>query len=171
MAHGARGIVIVPDGAPWTGNTADRVFGTGNVTYILDRFHVLETLRTAVRAMEPDPAEGERRHGRLESLIRAGRTGPVIRELSRHAERHEEVAKCVGHFRGNLHRMRYGDCRAKGMPVGSGVIEGGCRSVICGRMKKGGARWSMKGANSIMALRCRSLNNRMTDLFDWRRAA
>lgn len=52
---------------------ADRVFGTGNVTHILDPLHVLETLRAAVRAMEPDPAEEERRHGRLKSLIRAAR--------------------------------------------------------------------------------------------------
>ncbi|MCY4242510.1 MAG: hypothetical protein OXD36_12290 [Rhodobacter sp.] len=169
MAHGARGIVIVSDGAPWTGNTADRVFGTGNVTYIPDRFHVPETLRAAVRSMEP--AEGERRHGRLKFPVRAGRAGPVIQELSRHARHHGEVAKRVGYFRGNIHGMRYGECQARGMPVGSGVIEGGCKSVIRGRMKKGGARWSMKGANSIMALRCRSLNNRMTDLFDWRRAA
>ena len=119
--------------------------------------------------MEPDPAEEERRCERLKSLVKTGEVEPVIRELSRHAKRHEEVAKCVGHFRKNLHRMRYGDCRAKGMPVGSGVIEGGCKSVICGRMKKGGARWSMQGANNIMALRCCSLNNQMTDLFDRRR--
>ena len=170
-AHDAREIVIVSDGAPWIENTADRVFGTGNVNCILDQFHVLETLRAAVRAMEPDPAEEERRCERLKSLIKTGEVEPVIRELSRHATRHEEVAKCVGHFRSNLHRMRYGDCRAKGMPVGSGVIEGGCKSVTCGRMKKGGARRSMEGANNIMALRCCSLNNRMTDLFDWRRAA
>ena len=170
-AHDAREVVIVSDGAPWIENTADRVFGTGNVTYILDQFHVLETLRAAVRAMEPDPAEEERRYERLKQLVKAGEVEPVVRELSRHAKRHEEVAKCVGYFRKNLHRMRYGDCRAKGMPVGSGVIEGGCKSVICGRMKKGGARWSMTGANNIMALRCCSLKNQMTDLFDWRRAA
>ncbi|MYA89009.1 MAG: hypothetical protein F4X97_11280 [Boseongicola sp. SB0662_bin_57] len=170
-AHGAREIVIVSDGAAWIENTADRVFGHGNVTYILDQFHVPETQRAAVRAMEPDPAEEERRYERLNSLVKVGTVEPVIQELSRHARRHEEVAKCVGYFRGNIHRMRYGECQARGMPVGSGVIEGGCKSVICGRMKKGGARWSMKGANSIMALRCRSLNNRMTDLFDWRRAA
>ena len=170
-AHDAREIVIVSDGAPWIENTADRVFGRGNVTYILDQFHVLETLRAAVRAMEPDPAAEERRYERLKSLVKAGEVEPVIRELSRHATWHEEVSKCVGYFRNNLHRMRYDECRAKGMPVGSGVIEGGCKSVICGRMKKGGARWSLDGANSIMALRCCSLNNQMTDFFEWRRAA
>ena len=95
----------------------------------------------------------------------------MIRELSPYAAVHDAVAKCVGYFRNNIHRMRYDEYRAKGMPVGSGVIEGGCKSVICGRMKKSGARWSLTGANNIMALRCCSLNNQMTDLFDWRRAA
>ena len=98
--------MIVSDGAPWIENTADRVFGRGNVTYILDQFHVLETLRAAVRAMEQDPAEEERRYERLKQLVKAGEVEPVILELSRHAKRHEEVAKCVGYFRKNLHRMR-----------------------------------------------------------------
>ncbi len=40
--------MVVSDGAPWIENTADRVFGRGRVTYILDQFHVLETLRAAV---------------------------------------------------------------------------------------------------------------------------
>ena len=62
--------MIVSDGAPWIENTADRVFGTGNVNCILDQFHVLETLRAAVRAMEPDPAEEERRCERLKSLVK-----------------------------------------------------------------------------------------------------
>ena len=36
-AHDAREVVIVSDGAPWIENTADRVFGTGNVNCILDQ--------------------------------------------------------------------------------------------------------------------------------------
>ena len=169
-AHDAAEVVIVSDGAAWTGNTAERVFGSGGVTCTLDQFHALEYLRDAVRSMEPDPAEEKRTCERLKPLVKADRIKQVIREPSRRTDRHAEVAKCVGYFRRNLHRMSYSECRAKGMPVGSGVIEGGCRSVVCGRMKKGGARWSLKGANSIMALRCCSLNSRMTELFDWRRA-
>ena len=170
-AHDAREIVIVSDASAWIENTADKVFGSGEVTWILDQFHALEYLHDAVRAIETDPVAEECLYERLKSLLKAGKVEPVIRELSPYAAVHDAVAKCVGYFRNNIHRMRYDEYRAKGMPVGSGVIEGGCKSVICGRMKKSGARWSLTGANNIMALRCCSLNNQMTDLFDWRRAA
>ena len=167
----ARRIVIVSDGAPWIENTADRVFGRRNPTYILDQFRSLEHLRAAVRAMEPDPAQDVRRRERLTSLILAGKVEPVIREASRHAKRHEEVSKRVGYFRGDLHRLHHGECRAKGMPVGSGAIEGVCKSVICGRMKLGSDRWLLDGVDNTMALKCCSLNNQVTDVLEWRRAA
>ena len=35
---------------------------------------------------------------------------------------------------------------------------------------KGGVRWLVDGANSMMALRCCSLHNQMTDFVDWQRA-
>ena len=139
-AHDAREIVIVSDASAWIENTADKVFGGGKVTWILDQFHALEYLHDAVRAIETDPVAEECLYERLKALLKAGKVEPVIRELSPYAAVHDAVAKCIGYFRNN--RMRYDEYRAKGMPVGSGVIEGGCKSVICGRMKKSGARWS-----------------------------
>ncbi len=140
-AHDAREIVIVSDASAWIENTADKVFGSGKVTWTLDRFQALEYQHDAVRAIETDPVAEERLYERLKALLKAGKVEPVIRELSPYAAVHDAVAKCVGYFRNNLHRMRYDEYRAKGMPVGSGVIEGGCKSVICGRMKKSGAHW------------------------------
>ncbi|MCY3877044.1 MAG: ISKra4 family transposase [Rhodobacteraceae bacterium] len=164
-AHDAREIVIVSDASAWIENTADKVFGSGEVTWILDRFHALEYLHDAVRAIETDPVAEERLYERLKALLKAGKVEPVIRELLPYAALHDAVAKCVGYFRNNLHKMRYDEYRAKSMPVGLGVIEGGCKSVICGRMKKSGARWSLTGANNIMALRCCSTWTRCMCLF------
>src|SRR5439155_21693421 len=44
--------------------------------------------------------------------------------------------------------------------VGSGVIEAGCKTVIASRFKRSGMFWSLRGANSILALRCSYLNAR-----------
>jgi len=57
------------------------------------------------------------------------------------------------------------------MPAGFGTIEGGFRSVIRRRMKKGGTRWSLDGASNLMSLRHCRQNDRMTDMFEWRHAA
>jgi len=57
------------------------------------------------------------------------------------------------------------------VPDGSGVIEGGYRAIVADRLKKCGSRWSVDGANGVMAIRCLAMNGQTTDFFDWRKAA
>ena len=52
-----------------------------------------------------------------------------------------------------------------GRLVGSGVIEAGCRTVIGKRLKQSGMRWSVRGANAIIALRCCILSGRFEDFW------
>jgi hypothetical protein len=49
--------------------------------------------------------------------------------------------------------------------MGSGVVEAGCRTVIGERLKQSGMRWSVRGANAIMALRCCILSGRFEDFW------
>jgi hypothetical protein len=39
------------------------------------------------------------------------------------------------------------------VPIATGVIEGACRHLIKDRLEKTGARWSLKGAESVLKLR------------------
>jgi hypothetical protein len=50
--------------------------------------------------------------------------------------------------------------------AGSGVIEAGCETVIASRFKRSGMFWTVRGANAILALRCRHLNGRFEDYWD-----
>ena len=50
--------------------------------------------------------------------------------------------------------MRYPEFRAQGLCVGSGVVEAGCKSIVGSRLKRSGMRWSVAGANAMLALRC-----------------
>ena len=50
------------------------------------------------------------------------------------------------------HYMRYDRYLAKGLPIGTGVIEGACRHLVCDRMD-GVARWSLSGAEAVLRLR------------------
>ena len=58
-------------------------------------------------------------------------------------------------FKNNRSRMHYPRWCAAGVSVGSGVIEGAYRSLVCERLKKSGMFWSVKGADKIFALRGR----------------
>jgi hypothetical protein len=67
--------------------------------------------------------------------------------------RRREVTQAVAYFTANATRLRYGAFRAQDLPVGSGVVEGGCQSVLHVRLKRPGARWSATGAEALARAR------------------
>jgi hypothetical protein len=71
----------------------------------------------------------------------------------------------LGYFENNAPQMRYAEYRQKKFFVGSGGGEAGCRTVIGERLKQSGMRWSVNGANAIMALRCCILSGRFEDFW------
>ena len=65
----------------------------------------------------------------MKADIEAGRAGKVVRELEPFSGRHKAVENCCRYLRNNIERMQYDRYRDRGMQVGSGVVEGGCRPV------------------------------------------
>ena len=55
--------------------------------------------------------------------------------------------------------MRYHWFRSRGLFVGSGLVEAGCKAVIGQRLKQSGMRWTVPGADAIIALRCREASS------------
>jgi hypothetical protein len=66
-------------------------------------------------------------------------------------------------------RSDYARCRQNGVPIGSGVTEGACKSLVGIRAKRSGQRWSHRGLTAALHLREVVQNNRF-DPF-WRRFA
>ena len=75
------------------------------------------------------------------------------------------MIKQLRYFEKNALQMRYAEYRARKFFVGSGVVEAGCRTVIGERLKQSGMRWSVRGANAIIALRCCILSGRFEDFW------
>ena len=61
--------------------------------------------------------------------------------------------------------------RAEKMFIGSGVVEAACKNVVGARMKQTAMRWTVNGANDILALRCVCLSNRLEDYWEQRAVA
>lgn len=72
----------------------------------------------------------------------------------------EEIEKTLGYFKRNQEGMKYAEWMEQGLFVGSGVIEAGCKTIIGQRLKQSGMRWTAKGANAIIALRCCQISGR-----------
>ena len=64
------------------------------------------------------------------------------------------MARELGYFLNNAPRMRYHWFRSRGLFVGSGVVEAGCKTVVSQRLKQSGMHWSIAGADPIITLRC-----------------
>jgi len=49
--------------------------------------------------------------------------------------------------------MRYAAYKAESLPIGSGVIEAACKTLVTQRMKNSGMRWGHEGGQAILTLR------------------
>jgi len=56
-------------------------------------------------------------------------------------------------FRTHVERMRYAENAAQGLPLGTGVMEGTCKSLVSDRLKRSGMSWSLAGGQAILNVR------------------
>jgi hypothetical protein len=151
--------VVMGDGSHWIWNTAEQHFP--GAIQIVDLYHAREHLWDLARKLYPADEVAQKRwllrkldwleNGKIEKLVTA------LRQLAEKNAK-PELVKAIGieaeYFDTNKERMCYPDFRAKGLFVGSGVIEAGCKTVIGSRLKQSGMFWTVRGANAIIALRC-----------------
>ena len=95
--------------------------------------------------------------GRAVKILQ-GQACKVAKELLQSADerklkKRKAVNKCSGYLSKNKDRLRYDVALEGGLPIASGVIEGACRHLINDRIDITGARWSLRGAESILKLR------------------
>ncbi len=67
--------------------------------------------------------------------------------------RAEALDKAISYFSNHLDRMNYSLHVAMGLPIGSGVTEAGCKTVVKQRMCGSGMKWQIPGAKQILSLR------------------
>ena len=63
------------------------------------------------------------------------------------------IKKTITYFENHRHMMDYGTYLEKGYPIATGVVEGTCGSLVKDRMEQSGMRWSIVGAQAVLAQR------------------
>jgi len=65
--------------------------------------------------------------------------------------------------------MDYARLRAQNLPIGSGVVEATCKTLVTQRMKRSGQRWTIDGGEAILNFRALA----QSDRFDaaWQRVS
>ena len=167
--------VVMGDGATWIWNLAVEYFP--GAIQIVDLFHARQHLSGLARKLFPNDEANQKEWLRLhqEALLDEGKIEALVGALrsleTTNADMADKIRIEADYFQGNAERMRYPKFRSQHLFVGTGVIEAACKTVIGSRCKQSGMFWSVRGANSILALRCSILNNRFQDYWDSRRAA
>lgn len=165
--------VVLGDGAPWIWNLAHQYFP--GAIEIVDLYHARQHLwELAGQLFASDPEARKSWAGKLQQQLDQGKLEALLQALRESRSGSEDLDRllenAVQYFEGNAERMRYPEFRAQGLFVGSGVIEAGCKTVIGARLKRSGMFWTVKGANSIVALRCQRLSGRFEEYWENRAA-
>jgi hypothetical protein len=126
---------------------------------VLDFYHATEHLGAALGAAY---GEGTRPYqARWETLRTVLRDAPqgvdkvigALERLRTRYPRRQALHKALAYFREHRHRMRYADLQAHHLPIGSGVVEAACKTLVSQRLKRAGMRWRTAGGQAILTFR------------------
>jgi hypothetical protein len=165
--------VVMGDGAEWIWNIAQEQFP--GAIEIVDLYHARQHLWDLGGKLHPNDETAKRRWVMTrQHLLDDGKIEKLVAKLRTLSPDNPELAAAVrteaSYFERNAERMRYPEFRRKGLFVGSGVIEAGCRTVIGSRLKRSGMFWTVRGANALIALRCCRNSRQFDDYWEHRRA-
>jgi hypothetical protein len=147
----------VGDGAPWIADQVSRVFGLQG-DYLIDYYHLCEYVAAAAQSCAP-PVQRQAWIEQQKTAAKESRIGDILAALSPHLEpesvsnKDAPVRSAYRYIQNRLDQFDYKSAQEAGLPIGSGEVEGGHRSVIQERLKIPGAWWKEDNADHMLALR------------------
>lgn len=168
----ARRVVLLGDAAAWITSVCQEHFPMAQ--HIVDFYHAKEHLGALARAVFNKPSDVIHYRERWEPVLAQGCIEDIIEQarncLPNVFVDNKDARRELNFFDKHKHKMRYAHFRQQGLFIGSGVIEAACKTIVCQRLKQSGMEWTVRGADSIIALRCATLSNRFQDYWDARAA-
>lgn len=154
-------ITALADGAKWIWKQVAAHLPQG--ACVVDVYHVSEHLHACGRSLhgEQTPAAREWADQQLQRLLSAGPV-QLLADLStahrsqRSRPKKAALRQLIQYLKPNVDGLWYRERLAAGLPIGSGLIEGACKTVVGHRLKHGGARWHVRRVENVAALCCLS---------------
>jgi hypothetical protein len=139
---------------------------------VIDFYHATEHLRAFLECAYGEGSAMARQqyeklrlklrddHGGVEKVIRS------LRHLCAQHPRKKMLETERTYFQRNKHRMNYAALLEMNLPIGSGVVEATCKSVVTQRLKRSGMRWGQDGGQAILTLRSLIQSDRFEPAWD-----
>jgi len=166
---------VLADGQRWIWDQAALCWKQAQ--WVLDVFHVSEHIHDCGKLLL---GESDGRHqGWSESqVLRLIEHGPLqyvkhlqgLLAIQSKPEQIKAIQSLLGYLKPNLDSMWYRQRLAQGRPIGTGLIEGGCKTIVSNRLKLNNARWTAKHAEQMTALRCLDYSDLWSDFWAERAA-
>ncbi len=164
--------VGVADGAPDNWTFLEPVTSI----QILDFYHVSEYVAEAAEAIYPGKKMQNERKAWLRSTLHElkntpGKAKRLWLELKKAAPGNkrlvskEKLDKARTYFKNHWHQMIYPEALENKLPIGSGVTEAACKTLVKQRMCKSGMRWKEQGASMLLTLRALAKSTGYWDAF------
>jgi hypothetical protein len=166
--------IFLCDGQRSIWSYADNHFMYDDYEKLIDFYHTTEHLSKAGEALFGKSSDlGTAWYNKYRKKLLDDGEGvqSVLRSMTYHSQnlpksRRKALEAERTFFMRNKDRMSYADFLARGLPIGSGPVEAACKSIIKTRLCRSGMRWSRRGGQRILHLRCFVKSNRW-DIF-WR---
>ena len=142
-----KNIVFISDGATWLRNMISELFP--EAIQILDKFHLIENIYDYAKFIfNEDIKKVGYCYSKEYNLIE--------KELKKYKDIKipSTICNLPVYLKNNKDKIDYSTYEHKGWFIGSGAIESSNKIIVQQRLKQAGMRWSVDGANYLIALRC-----------------
>ena len=128
---------------------------------VLDFYHASQYLTRAAAAIYKQEKEREQwldekchnlkhKHHAAQRILRELEQAPTTKMKP---DQKKDLQDCITYLGNHLHQMRYARYVENGIPIGSGVTEAACKTLVKQRLCCSGMRWTPEGAQIILSLR------------------
>lgn len=150
-------LVHLADGAQdnWTFFDEEMPFGF----QLTDFYHASEYLKGAFDAAYPkDFNKSRAKFEEYKAILRDETDGikktlRALRHLRSQHKGNKTIEASVTYFTNNQHRMLYADAKSKNYPIGSGIVEASCKTLVGQRLKRAGMSWQHNGGQGVLTFR------------------
>lgn len=146
----------------------------------IDFWHASGYLGKAAEAMFPGKRNEDERKEWLDEAChklkhKVGAAARIHNEMQEHLNTHrmttqnrQTLQASVTYFANHKSRMKYAQNQADNLPIGSGVTEAACKTLVKQRLCNSGMRWKEQGAQAVLSLRSLAHTDCRWDQF-WRK--
>jgi len=149
------------------------------ISLVLDYFHAVEHIDDVLRRHAgSNQLQSKADINYWHEVLRDDKKGvqKVLSALKYRASKataanRDEINKHYNYIEKRKHMMGYAKLRQQGQPIGSGIQEAACKTLVSQRMKNSGMSWRLPGGQAILTLRSQNQSGRSADAWKVMRPA